>query len=86
MLPVKRGIRARQALLRAGRGGLGLVHFKAFERAQRAIAGSGIRRPATGGQRLYTQQGNGQQQQIRGHLAAFRWQQSVYSCRGPMTA
>ena len=37
MLPVKRGIRARQALLRAGRGGLGLVHFKALERAQRAI-------------------------------------------------
>lgn len=37
MLPVKRGVRARQALLRAGRGSLGLVHFKALERAQRAI-------------------------------------------------
>lgn len=90
MYPVKRGIGARQALLCAGRGGLGLVHFKALERAQRAIAGSGIRRPAAGGQRLHTQQGNGQQQQIRGHLAtlftALRWQQSVYSCRGPMTA
>lgn len=56
---VKREIRARPALLRAGRGGLGLVHFKALERAQRAIAGSGIRRPAAGGQRLHAQQGNG---------------------------
>ncbi len=37
MPPVKRGIRARQALLRTDRGSLGLVHFKAFERSQRAI-------------------------------------------------
>lgn len=37
MPPIKRGIGARQALLRAGRGGLGLVHFKTLEGAQRAI-------------------------------------------------
>lgn len=37
MYPVKRGIWVRQALLCAGRGGLGLVYFKALERAQRAI-------------------------------------------------
>lgn len=85
MRPGKRGIGARQALLRVGRGGLRMQPFKALERTQRAIAGSGIGRPAAGGQRLHTQQGDGQQQQIRDHLAALRWQQSVYSCRGPMT-
>ncbi len=37
MRPVKWGIGAWPALLRAGRSGLGLVHFKALERAQRAI-------------------------------------------------
>ncbi|BBT05800.1 hypothetical protein WP7S18E06_12990 [Aeromonas hydrophila] len=37
MYPVKQGIGVRPALLRAGRGGLGLVHFKTLERAQRAI-------------------------------------------------
>lgn len=37
MRPVKRGIGVRPALLRAGRGSLGLVHFKALEGAQRAI-------------------------------------------------
>ncbi len=37
MYTVKQGIRGRPALLRAGRSGLGLVHFKALERAQRAI-------------------------------------------------
>lgn len=37
MRPARRGIGVRPALLCAGRGGLGLVHFKTLERAQRAI-------------------------------------------------